>query len=379
MNVKENSPTILLVDDTPVNIQVLANSLKAFYQIKIATSGSKALEIAGSSPPPDLILLDIMMPEMDGYEVCQRLKQERETASIPVIFITAMVEQQDEAKGLAFGAVDYITKPFVPELVLARVKNHLELKLHRDNLESLVQERTRELELTQDVTIQCMGALAEYRDPETGGHIKRTQKYVAILAKKLKDHPKFREYLDDITIRQLYKSAPLHDIGKIGVPDEILLKPAKLTDDEFTRMKKHAKGGGDAIASATRWLGTNSFLACAQEIATTHHEKWDGTGYPLGLRGEAIPISGRLMALADVYDALISKRVYKPPFPHAKAIEIITEGRGKHFDPDMVDAFLALGEEFRRIALQFADSDEQRQSLQGDAGDAAGGNNLGGK
>jgi len=363
MNNAENNLTILLVDDTPVNIQVLANCLKDWYQIKIATNGSKALEIAGSSPPPDLILLDVMMPEMDGYEVCKQLKQNKETAQIPVIFITALAEKRQEARGLAVGAVDYITKPFVPELVLARVKIHLELKRYRENLEKLVQERTRELELTQDVTIECMGALAEYRDPETGGHIKRTRQYVSILAKKLKDHPRFRAYLDEATMRKLYKSAPLHDIGKVGVPDHILLKPGKVTDEEFALIKEHAKYGRDVIATAASRLGADSFLSCAQELAGSHHEKWDGSGYPEGLCGEAIPISGRLMAVADVYDALVCKRVYKEAFSHAKAVAIITEGRGKHFDPDIVDAFLALSEGFLHIAERFADSDEERKNL----------------
>jgi len=361
---EEKNPTILLVDDTPVNIQVLANCLKEWYQIKIATNGAKALAIATSTPHPDLILLDVMMPEMDGYEVCQNLKQNPATAQIPVLFITAMAEKRQEARGLAVGAVDYITKPFVPELVLARVKIHLELKFYRENLERMVQERTRELELTQDVTIQCMGTLAESRDQETGGHIKRTQKYIGVLAKALQNHPRFRDYLNDLTVRQLYKSAPLHDIGKVGIPDHILLKPGKLTDEEFALMKEHAQKGSAAIASSVRWLGSNSFLACAQEIAATHHEKWDGSGYPQGLRGAEIPISGRLMALADVYDALISKRVYKESFTHEKAVATISEGRGSHFDPDVVDAFLSLQEVFCKIALQFADCDEERENLQ---------------
>ena len=357
----EAKATILLVDDTPVNIQVLANSLKAHYQIKIATSGAKALEIASQSPP-DLILLDIMMPEMDGYEVCRQLKTDPATAAIPILFVTAMTEQASEAKGLALGAVDYIAKPFVPELVLARVKNHLELKLHRDRLEQLVQERTREVELTQDVTIECMSSMAEYRNAETLGHIKRTRQYIGIMAKKLRSHPKFREQLDDSAIRRLFKSSSLHDIGKTRVPEQILFKPAKLTEKEFAIVKEHSLYGSETIAASTRSLGSNSFLNCAQEIAATHHEKWDGSGYPQGLRGEAIPLGGRLMALADVYDALISKRVYKAPIPHAQAVETIRAERGRHFDPDIVDAFLELAENFRRIALQYADCDEERQN-----------------
>ena len=356
-------PVILVVDDTPTNIDILSNTLRPDFKVKAATSGKKALHIAFSDNPPDIILLDIMMPEMDGYEVCERLKNDPATQDIPVIFITAMTDEVDEARGLSLGAVDYITKPFSPALVKARVINHIELKKHRDQLEDLVMQRTQELELTQEVTIEAMGTLAEYRDPETGGHIRRTQHYVRLLAEHLCNHPKFSEYLDDKTIKLLYQSAPLHDIGKVGVKDNILLKPGKLTDEEFIDMKKHVDFGGAAIASAEQRLGDNSFLHFARKIAETHHEKWDGSGYPAGIKGEDIPVCGRLMAIADVYDALISKRVYKPPFTHKTAVEFIVQGRGSHFDPDMVDAFIELQEEFRQIALEFADHDEERAAL----------------
>lgn len=220
-----------------------------------------------------------------------------------------------------------------------------------------------EIALTQDVTIESMGTLAEYRDPETGGHIKRTRSYIRLLATHLMDHPKYKETLDEATIELLYKSAPLHDIGKVAIPDNILLKAGKLTDEEFEIMKKHTNYGMKAIAVQEEKLGVDSFLHLAREIAATHQEKWDGTGYPEGLKGEEIPVSGRLMALADVYDALISKRVYKPPFPHKKAVEIISKGKGSHFDPDMVEAFLELEDEFRKIALEHADFDEERENL----------------
>jgi putative two-component system response regulator len=304
-----------------------------------------------------------MMPGMDGYEVCAKLKEDESTRDIPIVFLTAMAEESNEAQGLSLGAVDYITKPFSPDLVKSRVHNHLNLKRHQDNLEELVKERTEQLLLTQEVTIESMGTLAEFRDPETGGHIRRTKNYVRALARHLRDHPKFRDFLDLETIESLYKSAPLHDIGKVGVPDHILLKPGKLTYEEFEEMKNHTIYGRDTIKVSEAILGDDSFLKHASEIAYTHQEKWDGTGYPQGLSGEAIPISGRLMAVADVYDALVSKRVYKPPFPHKKAVAIIEEGKGQHFDPDMVDAFLVLAEEFRRIALEFADYDEERQTL----------------
>lgn len=354
--------TVMVVDDTETNIDILVETLGDDYDISVAMDGQSALEDINGNLP-DLILLDIMMPGMDGYEVCEKLKADEATRNIPIIFLTAMTEEQDEAKGLALGAVDYVTKPFSPGLVKSRVRNQLELKRHRDHLEELVRERTQELELTQEATIESMAALAEYRDPETGGHIRRTKNYVKILAEQVKDHPNFKDFLGGDTIELLYKSAPLHDIGKVGIEDSILLKPGKLTDEEFGEMKKHSTYGRKTIQAAVSKLGRDSFLRYAEDIAYTHHEKWDGSGYPQGLKNGDIPISGRLMALADVYDALISKRVYKAPFTHSKAVAIITEGKGKHFDPDMVDAFLEIQEEFRRIALEFADFDEEREAL----------------
>ena len=356
-------PRILIVDDIKANVLILEDLLNKEYAVSIASSGADALNIVLNKEVPDLILLDIMMPEMDGYEVCRRLKKESATRDIPVIFVTALTEVNDEAKGLALGAVDYITKPFSQPLVKARVKNHLELKRHRDHLEELVRERTLELELTQEVTIECMASLVECRNPETGGHIKRTQNYVQALAAKMSDHPQYGTYLDDDTIKSLYKSAPLHDIGKIAIKDSIFLKPGKLTDEEFEMMKKHTTYGRDTIKIAAEKLGRDSFLSCAEEIAYTHQEKWDGSGYPRGLRGPDIPISGRLMAVADVYDALISSRIYKRPFTHTKTVEIILEGKGKHFDPDMVDAFMSIQEDFRQIAIQFADFEEEKAAL----------------
>lgn len=354
--------TVMVVDDTEANIDILVNTLGDRYDVRVAMDGKTALEDI-MEELPDLILLDIMMPGMDGYEVCQKLKANKATQNIPVIFLTAMTEEKDEAKGLALGAVDYVTKPFSPDLVKARVKNQLELKQHRDHLEELVQARTRELALTQEVTINSLASLAETRDPETGGHILRTQRYIRILAEKLKLHPRFQTFLDDQTIDLLFKSAPLHDIGKVGVADHILLKPGKLTDGEFVEMKKHTTYGRNALRVTELKLGDNSFMRYAREIAYTHQEKWDGSGYPEGLKGEAIPVSGRLMAVADVYDALISKRVYKPPFSHQQAVAIIREGKGSHFDPDMVDAFVAVEDDFRRIAMEFVDSEEEKAML----------------
>jgi putative two-component system response regulator len=358
--------TILVVDDTPENLRLMSGVLKDDYKTKIANNGERGLELAAALPPPDLILLDIMMPGIDGYEVCRRLKADPATAEIPVIFLTAKVEVEDEQKGFDVGCVDYITKPISPPIVLARVKTHLLLKSARDFLkdqnvflEAEVARRTREVQVVQDVTIMAMGSLAETRDNETGNHIRRTQNYVRALAEKLKEDPKFAPVLDDATIEMLYKSAPLHDIGKVGIPDRILLKPGKLTPEEFEIMKTHTTLGRDAILAAEGKLDSpSSFLRCAREIAYSHQEKWDGSGYPEGLVGPIIPFSARLMAVADVYDALISKRVYKPPFPHEKAVEIIREGRGKHFDPEIVDAFLGITDKFRQIAAVFEDADD---------------------
>ncbi len=363
----ERRQRVLIVDDTPENIQVLMETLRSEYAITAAVNGEKALRLARTTPSPDIILLDVMMPGLDGFEVCRLLKEDPVTRGIPVIFITALSEEQDEAHGLSLGAVDFITKPFRPSLVKQRVHNQLELKRHRDELELMVQERTRELHLTQEVTIESLANLAETRDPETGGHIRRTQTYVRLLAETLQAHGEGRlsngAPLDQTSVYLLYVSAPLHDIGKVGVPDHILLKPGKLTPEEFEEMKKHTIYGRDALLGAEARLGSNSFLHFAREIAYGHHERWDGKGYPQGLAGEAIPLAARIMTVADVYDALISKRVYKPPFPHSEAVRFLMKGAGSHFDPKLVEAFLGLQEEFRAVALEHADHDEERELL----------------
>ncbi len=346
---------ILVIDDTPENIHILMEILKDQYDVSVAINGERALKIAAMDMPVDLILLDIMMPEMDGYEVFSKLKANPKTANIPVIFVTSLAAVEDEARGLDMGAVDYISKPFNPALVRARVKNHLELKNYRDKLEYMVREKTNELMITRDVTIETLGSLAEFRHLETGNHIKRTMNYVRLLAEKLQDHPNYKEFLDDETIEHLWKSAPLHDIGKVGVPDSILMKPGKLTPEEYTVMQKHAVYGRDALAGAASKLGPNSFLSIAQEMAYTHHEKWDGTGYPQGLISTSIPVSGRLMAVADVYDALITRRVYKPAFSQHETVDIIANDSGKAFDPDIIRVFLKYADRFYRIALDFAD------------------------
>ncbi|WP_367846643.1 two-component system response regulator [Rhodoferax sp. WC2427] len=362
--------TVLVVDDTPDNLSLMSSLLRTDYRVKLAPSGERALKIASADGKPDLILLDIMMPDMDGYEVLRRLRADPGTADIPVIFLTAMSATEDEKIGLDMGAVDYITKPISPATVMARVRNHIELKLARDflqnqsrYLEQEVQKRTREIVAIQDITVRAIALLAETRDNETGNHLRRTQKYVKALAIQLKYHPRFASELTNEAIESLYKSAPLHDIGKVGIPDRILLKPGKLDDDEYEIMKTHTTLGHAALVHAEEEEGHEMpFLRYAKEITLCHQEKWDGTGYPMGLHGDAIPISARLMALADVYDALISKRVYKRAFSHDEASAIILKGRGSHFDPDIVDAFEAIEAQFRTIAIDFADDDGEAAS-----------------
>ena len=331
--------------------------------MRAANSGENALLAAASEPQPDLILLDLMMPGMDGYAVLERLRNNPATVDIPVIIVTALSDVDDEERGLALGAADYIAKPIKPSIVLARVRTQLEAKHNRDwlkdknaALEAEVSRRMIENDLTQLISIRALAHLAETRDPETGYHILRTQNYVRSLALQLRQHPRFSDFLDSRTIDLLTKSAPLHDIGKVGIPDNILQKPGPLTPVEWMIMKTHARLGSDAIEQAENDVAQPiAFLTLAKEIAHWHHEKWDGSGYPDGLKGEDIPVSARLMAVADVFDALISPRVYKPAMSYKKAREIITEGSGSHFDPDIVAAFLGGFDAMTAIAEQYND------------------------
>jgi len=367
-NITEKS-TILVIDDTPDNLSLMSALLKDSYKVKVANHGDKGLKIATSENPPDLILLDVMMPDIDGYQVCRQLKANAATRDIPVIFLTAKSEEDEEQKGLELGAVDYITKPINPSIVLARIKTQLQLKAAADflkdkaaYLEGEVAKRTQEVSAIQDVTILAMASLAETRDSDTGNHIRRTQYYVKALAEKLRPNPRFTAFLTDQNINTLFKSAPLHDIGKVGIPDCILLKPGRFEPHEMEIMKTHTTLGRDAIQQAENALGIEvEFLTVAKEIAFCHQEKWNGSGYPSGLSGDDIPISARLMAVADVYDALVSRRVYKEGMPHEKAVQIIIDGKGSHFDPDMVDAFIEIQGEFLAIAQRYADTDIDMQ------------------
>ncbi len=340
---------ILVVDDSEINVDVLLSFLTEEYDVSVAIDGAGAIELV-TRFTPSLILLDIVLPDIDGFEVCRRLKEDPRSADIPVIFITSLNRETDEAKGLDLGAVDYIVKPFSPALVKARIRNHLELERHRHKLERLVEERTRDLRTAQHAAVQCMAMMAETRDYDTGTHVQRTRNYVVLLARHLARHPVEGRRIKREDIETLAQAAPLHDVGKIGLPDSILLKPEGLTESEREEMKNHTTYGGEILRRAENELGPVPFLVMAREIAENHHERWDGSGYPRGLRGEEIPLSARIMAVADVYDALRSARPYKEPFSHEKAVRMISNDSGKHFDPVLVEAFLSLERAFERIA-----------------------------
>ncbi|MBS3953312.1 MAG: response regulator [Methylomicrobium sp.] len=363
-------PNILVVDDQPENLLILDDLLAADFTVHAASSGEQALATVSADAPIDIILLDVIMPGINGFEVCRRLKASPTTRNIPVLFLTSLDSIADETEGFTVGGEDFIHKPFSAPVVLARIHTHLQLAnnrrdlaLRNENLELLVHERTRELirqkqEVinAQDATIIAFCALAEARDNETGNHIRRTQNYVRTLAELLRNHPRFCDELNDDVILQLYKSAPLHDVGKVAIPDAILNKPGKLTAEEWEIMKQHTEFGRDVIAQVEQNSGSEaSFLRYARQIAYSHHEKWNGSGYPQGLAGDEIPAAARFMAVADVYDALISRRVYKQGYSHEQAIAMISEGVGSHFDPDIVKALLENHDLFQKIAHEFHD------------------------
>jgi len=332
--------TILLVDDTPENIDVLSGVLRDDYKLKVALDGKKALKIAFGKSKPDMILLDVMMPEIDGYEVCRRLKQEPSTASIPVIFITAKSQEGDEKLGLDLGAVDYITKPISAPIVLARVKTQLALYDQNRILELKVKERTLELEKTRFEIIRRLGRAAEFKDNETGLHVIRMSHYSRLIAQALN--------MGETWVDLVFNAAPMHDIGKIGIPDKILLKPAKLDDDEWTIMRKHPEIGAAIIGDHSSVL-----LRMARDIALCHHEKWNGTGYPLGTNGENIMLAGRVVAIADVFDALTTKRPYKKAWTVEDAVALIQKEAGTHFDPNLVKIFIEVLPEILKIKAQY--------------------------
>jgi len=350
-----NQCRILLVDDQLINIDILVQALRAEYRLGVATRGSQAVEYARSKTP-DLILLDIMMPGMDGFEVARQIKADARTRHIPIIFITGMDDPEKKTKGLEIGAVDYITKPFVISEVKARVKTHLQLRiaqeaLQRQNLqlEEKILERTRELEKTKLEIIDRLGLVVEYRDEETGNHIKRMSEYCRLLGAAAGLPP---EECDILAL-----ASTVHDIGKIGIPDSILRKPEDLMDGEWQIMKLHPTIGARLLAGSQ-----SKVLQAAEIIALTHHERWDGKGYTSGLRGAEIPLYGRIACICDVFDALISRRPYKEPWPFQRAMDEIRSESGNHFDPELVRLFQGLEREVKEIIERFSGTSEKKTS-----------------
>lgn len=339
---KKDLQRLLVVDDEPINIEVIAKSLGKKYKIMVANNGQRALDIAKSENPPDLILLDIMMPDMDGYEVCRQLKNDIRTKNIPVIFLTAMNDETNEAKGLGIGAVDYIVKPFSLSITEARIQNHLALKRYQDSLEELLQESTADLRCAYKDMIDRLGNAAEFRDNETGEHIKRLSYSCALLSKHMGMNKSKQELI--------FYASKMHDIGKIGIPDNILLKPARLDEKEWEIMKTHTVIGARILSGSTSEL-----LEVSRLIALTHHEKWDGSGYPRGISGEEIPISGRITAVCDVFDALISARPYKKPWSIEDALAEIERLKGKAFDPELVELFIKINPELVELITPYFD------------------------
>ncbi|MDR1576898.1 MAG: response regulator [Deltaproteobacteria bacterium] len=347
---------IMLVDDNMANLAIGKNMLKEFHEVFPIPSGGKLFEVL-ERVTPALILLDVMMPEMDGYEAIRRLKADRRWSDIPVIFLTSKNDERSELEGLSLGAIDYVTKPFSAPLLLKRIANQLlissqkkELRNYNDNLQQMVEVKTQQVLELQNAVISTVAELVEFRDNMTGGHVTRTQKYLKLLVDKLLELGVYSDEVSQWNQAFLLPSAQLHDVGKIAISDAILNKPGKLTPEEFEVMKKHAAIGVEAIEKISAKTEEHAFLRHAGIFAGTHHEKWDGTGYPNNLAGLDIPLEGRLMAIADVYDALISKRPYKPPLSTADAERIIIEGRGTHFDPALIDVFSQVTEQFAEIA-----------------------------
>lgn len=346
---------IVIVDDILDNIRVALNYLQDLKcEVIYALNGKDALDRI-IIHKPDLILMDVMMPDVSGFDVVEILKKDNELSKIPVIFLTAKNDSTDIQRGFELGCVDYILKPFNGNELISRVKTHLQLSSYQKSLEKEVFLKTLDIENLKNIIIEAMGNLAEYRDNETGEHIKRTKMYIKLMCQYMIKNEIYQGIIDEEYIKLLIKSAPLHDIGKIAISDSILLKPGKLTEEEFIKMKEHALLGEKIINKILEKTGPTTFLEVAKEIAGKHHEKWDGSGYPYGLSKHDIPLCARIMAIVDVYDALVSKRVYKEAFTHEKAVEIIRDSSGTHFEPILVIVFLAIEKEFNTIQTKFKD------------------------
>ena len=340
---------ILIVDDNVTNLKFAEQVLKPHYKVTLLTSAVQTMKFIMKNTP-DLILLDIKMPGINGFETFHTIKSIDRLLNIPIIFWTALKDPEVELKCLQLGAVDFISKPFLPELMLSRIKIHLELAGYKKNLEVSVSEKMQTIENLQDTMVVGLAELVECRDGETGGHIKRTAKYLEILVDALSHDKRYSNILDSKYVYDMIRSAPLHDIGKIGISDGVLLKQGSFDKNEREYMQQHTILGGQALQKIIDATDGESFLYIAKDMALSHHEKWDGTGYPYELSKEEIPLCARIMAVADVYDALTSERPYKKPFSHSKAVEIILQGKGTQFDPDIVDIFYSINYKFLKIS-----------------------------
>jgi len=348
----ESRRRVILVDDNPINLKLARNTLMGKYDVFTVPSAEKLFELLEKTLA-DIILLDVMMPEMNGYDAIKVLKNNPRTASIPVIFLTSKADANSELEGFIHGAVDYVSKPFSPQLLLKRVDVHVlvesqkkELEYINQNLQQLVEEKTEEINELQNAILKTMSNLVEYRDDVTGGHVERSEQLLKLLTDEMIKRNVYRDELKNWDMKQFLHSSQLHDVGKIAIRDNILMKPAKLTTEEFDEMKKHTFYGEKVIEKIQSSTKESVFLTHAKIMAGTHHEKWDGSGYPRGLSGTEIPLQGRLLALVDVYDALISQRPYKKPFPQDQSLQIIKEGSGVHFDPALVEMFTAAVQNF---------------------------------
>jgi len=363
--------TLLVVDDNEMNRDILLRRLgSSGYQLVSAEDGREALELMRQQSF-DLILLDIMMPVMDGYETLEVMQKDEVLKRIPVIMITALDDVDCAVRCIEMGAVDYVTKPFNPVLLKARVGANLERKRLSDqeqrhrveiehsnkDLSDEVRAKIREISQSQLAAIFAMSKLAESRDPETGEHLERMREYCRLLSEQLSRMPRYRSIIDREFVENIYAASPLHDIGKVGIEDRVLLKPGPLTDDEWVLMKQHSIIGAETLREVDRQHPGNAFIHTGIDIAEGHHEKWDGSGYPYGKSGEEIPLVARILALGDVYDALTSKRCYKEAFSHEKSRSIIQDGSGNHFDPDVVLAFFETEDEFKRVKEDYQDSE----------------------
>lgn len=355
------APDILIVDDTIANLRLLEGLLREQgFRVRPVTSGALALK-AAERQCPDLILLDINMPEMDGYETCRRFKENEVLRRVPIIFLSALSDTGDKVKAFEAGGVDYVTKPFQFEEVLARVRTHLTirqlqagLEQHNWNLHVLVKAQLAEIFESQHATILALSKLAESRDDDTGQHLDRVKAYCKLLGEALRGDPHYAPIINDEFCENLVFASPLHDIGKVGIPDAVLCKPGKLTDEEFAVMRTHTTIGAATLKTVLNRYPSNKFIQMGLEIARSHHEKWDGTGYPDRIAGLDIPLSARVMAIADVYDALTSERCYKKAMPHEKALDIIVDGAGTHFDPYLMPSLGKVAEGFREVRTALA-------------------------